>query len=176
MVTFRRCVYVCSLLILPLVAVMGLERTSYQLFSGANSAEVCVSVSEPSPDVSSCPITFPLDLNFHLTDPSSGIGSQHWTYLQCHNPILLSDLDYFVVDETQSPRPEGGIDREDGDIQDIILQFNSCQRRMCFDVSLRESVSRPAPDRYGIRVARTPDHGRNIVVDPNTTSGYIETL
>ena len=79
-----------------------------------------------------------------------------------------------MVDETQSPRPEGGIDREDGDIQDVILLFNSCQRRMCFDVSLREGVSRPEPGRYGIRVARTPDHGRSTILDPDMTNGYIE--
>ena len=81
-----------------------------------------------------------------------------------------------MVDETQpgSPRPEGGIDRESGEVRDVTLNFNSCQRKMCFDVTLREGVNRPEPGRYSIRVARAPDYNRGIVLDPYKTSGFIE--
>ena len=81
--------------------------------------------------------------------------------------------DYFEVGVNQSPTPEGAIERpEENSRQDVELLFNSCQRRMCFRVSLKEGVDRPdSGQQFGIRIARTPDHSRNILLDDEDVSG-----
>ena len=59
---------------------------------------------------------------------------------------------------------------------DVILEFNSCQRRFCFDVEVKAGTmlqSLPAPE-YMISIARTPDHGRTTILDENKTVGRIE--
>ena len=87
--------------------------------------------------------------------------------------MFLSLSDYFEVDVNQSPTPEGAIERPDWNSgQDVELLFNSCQRRMCFRVSLKEGVDRPASgEQFGIRIARAPDNGSNILLDDEDVSG-----
>ena len=87
--------------------------------------------------------------------------------------MFLSLSDYFEVGVNQSPTPEGAIELpEENRRQDVELLFNSCQRRMCFRVSLKEGVDRPdSGEQFGIRIARTPDHGRNILLDDEDVSG-----
>ena len=88
--------------------------------------------------------------------------------------VFLSS-DIFKVPVSQSPRPEGGIeDDNNNDRRDVILLFNSCQRRICFSVNLRAGVSRPNHgETFGIRIERTPDHGRTTILDENRTSGVV---
>ena len=83
--------------------------------------------------------------------------------------------DFFEVDK-QSPTPEGIIIEDpDGNREhDVNLLFNSCQRRMCFDISLKANVTRPDQgQQFGIGIAKTPDHGRSVILDDDRTTGII---
>ena len=55
------------------------------------------------------------------------------------------------------------------------LQFEMCQSEFCFDISQR-NVTREDRGRFEIFLAATPEYGRIIVLDPEKTRGYIETL
>ena len=50
-----------------------------------------------------------------------------------------------------------------------LLLFDSCQKNFCFNVHLKPGVDRPAQgQRFELEVARTPDHGRNLILNPAT--------
>ena len=104
------------------------------------------------------------------------VGSYWNLYIgAAFNPT--SDSEYFEVDVTQSPRPKGGIVREGDEVQDdVILNFNSCQRKMCFDVSLKDGSSRPPLGHYDITllVVRAPNHSIITALDQERASGFIE--
>ena len=47
------------------------------------------------------------------------------------------------------------------------LLFDSCQRNFCFNIDLKDGISRPARgERFPIELSRTPDHGRTTYSDP----------
>lgn len=50
---------------------MGFETTEYMFVYGSNLVEVCLHVSEPSS--TTCPITFPFKMVFHLLNPTVGM-------------------------------------------------------------------------------------------------------
>ena len=56
----------------------------------------------------------------------------------------------------------------DGDDSSYLnLLFDSCQRNFCFNVDLKDGVSRPARgERFPIELSRVPDHGRSTLLDP----------
>ena len=85
---------------------------------------------------------------------------------------MLLLLATFKVDETQTLTEGAGINRVD--MQDSILLYNSCQRRFCFDVSLKNETRPNIGERLTISVERTPDHGRATVLDPDRMHGYIQ--
>ena len=80
--------------------------------------------------------------------------------------------DIFEVDETQTLSDGYGIEREDD--QDSVLLYNSCQRRFCFDVSLKVETRPESGERFTISVERTPDHGQTTVLDPDKKHGFIQ--
>ena len=56
---------------------------------------------------------------------------------------------------------------DDEDANYLNLLFNSCQVNFCFDVKLKDGISRPARGRrFPIEIDRTPDHGRTTILDP----------
>ena len=55
--------------VLPAAAVVGLERTFYNVPEDVGVVEVCVIVYVPS---GSCPIAFPFDVSFSTNDGSAG--------------------------------------------------------------------------------------------------------
>ena len=72
------CVCVCVCDISYLAATVGLESTSYMYDTGDSAVEVCVYISLPIPPTPirgrrDCPITFPIDLIFHLSPVTAGI-------------------------------------------------------------------------------------------------------
>ena len=57
------------------------------------------------------------------------------------------------------------VDGEDANYLNLL--FNSCQVNFCFDVDLKDGVSRPAQgQRFPIKVGRTPGHGRTTILGP----------
>ena len=69
--------------------------------------------------------------------------------------------DVFKVDLSDTIIVDGG------DANYLNLLFNSCQWRFCFNVDLKDGVSRPAQgQRYPIEISRTPDLSRSIILDP----------
>ena len=84
--------------------------------------------------------------------------------------LLLSAT--LTVNETQTLSEGAGIDREG--MQDSILLYDSCQRRFCFDVSLKNETRPDLGERLTISVERTPDHGRATVLDPDRMHGFIQ--
>ena len=81
--------------------------------------------------------------------------------------------DVFEVDETQTFTEGHGSERVD--MQDSVLLYNSCQRKVCFDVSLKIETRPKSGERFTISVERSPDHGRSIVLDSDKMSGFIQT-
>jgi hypothetical protein len=56
---------------------------------------------------------------------------------------------------------------DNDDASYLILLFHSCQRNFCFNIDLKDGVSRPARgERFPIELSRTPDHGRSTNYDP----------
>ena len=81
--------------------------------------------------------------------------------------------DVFEVDETQTLSEGHGIERVD--VQDSLLLYNSCQRKFCFDVSLKIETRPERGERFTIlSVERSPDHGRSIMLDSDKMSGFIQ--
>ena len=57
------------------------------------------------------------------------------------------------------------IDRRDATYLNLL--FDSCQKNFCFNVYLKPGVDRPAQgQRFELELARTPDHGRNLILNP----------
>ena len=55
----------------------------------------------------------------------------------------------------------------DYDASYLNLLFDSCQRNLCFNIDLKDGISRPARgERFPIELSRTPDHGRTTLLDP----------
>ena len=84
-------------------------------------------------------------------------------FLPIHTAIFEVDTNSFSDGE--------GIDREGA--QDYILLFDSCQRKFCFEINLKDGIQRPESGSFGISVARTPDHGRSTTLNPKLTLGNI---
>ena len=84
--------------------------------------------------------------------------------------VFVSDV--FEVDETQTLSGGHGIERVD--IQDSVLLYNSCQRKFCFDVSLKIETRPERGERFTISVERSPDHGRSTMLGSDKMSGFIE--
>ena len=81
--------------------------------------------------------------------------------------IRIMFVDYFEVDD-QTTFPEGYLVKGKRTVK---LHFHACQRRMCFNVTLRDGISRPAlGQRYAFNIAKT--FYRNIVLNP--VEGFIE--
>ena len=116
-------------------------------------------------------ITYP-----HLKVEAATVNNEKhkWTDRHTHRPLFsLPSTDIFEVDPTQTITEGEGIVRVN--TQSSILLFNSCQRRFCFDVSLRNMTARPdSGQRYSMLVGRTQDHGRTIVIDALKRNGFIE--
>ena len=53
-------------------AIVGLERTLYQVSEDVGVVEVCAIVYEPNGNLA-CPITFPFDVSLSTGDDSAGI-------------------------------------------------------------------------------------------------------
>ena len=57
------------------------------------------------------------------------------------------------------------VDGDDASYLNLI--FDSCQIHFCFNIDLKDGVSRPAQgERFQIELSRTPDHGRSTIIDP----------
>ena len=84
--------------------------------------------------------------------------------------VFVSDV--FEVDETQTLSEGHGIERVD--MQDSVLLYNSCQRKFCFDVSLKIETRPERGERFTISVERSPDHGSSTMLDSDKMSGFIE--
>ena len=80
----------------------------------------------------------------------------------------------FTVNTTQTrPQGSGSINQES--ISNYTIQFDSCQREFCFELNLKEDIERPeSGEQFMVSVSRTPGHGRNILLIPDKTIGYIE--
>ena len=83
--------------------------------------------------------------------------------------ICLPLLAIFEVDPEQTLSEGEGIKREG--TQDSVLTFSSCQRRFCFDVSLKNVTMPEGGGRFTISVASTPDSGITTLLNPR---GHIE--
>ena len=60
------------------------------------------------------------------------------------------------------------------DAQDVVLNFDPCQREFCFEIGLK-NVTRPsARERFAISVERMTS--RIITLDPEKTHGFISIL
>ena len=130
--------------------------------------QVCVLISRPTPSQTSCPISFPFDIIFRLSTEAAGMNS----VMLCDILLVLFFVsDVFEVDETQTLSESHGIERVD--MQDSVLLYNSCQRKFCFDVSLKIETRPERGERFTISVERSPDHGRSIVLDSDKMSGFI---
>ena len=86
-ITNRSYHYGCySFIAHPVGAVVGLNITSYSFSRASDSLQVSVYVSQPTPDQTSCPITFTFDIVFHLAIDTS--GNYNKTY--CSNVHTVS--------------------------------------------------------------------------------------
>ena len=57
------------------------------------------------------------------------------------------------------------VDKDDSSYLNLL--FDSCQRNFCFNVDLKDGVSRPARgEQFSIELSRTPDHGSSTLLDP----------
>ena len=76
--------------------------------------------------------------------------------------------------ENRADQPNGGIRQSYSPLK-VILEFNSCQRRFCFPVKVKEAFTdTPIPaGEYRINIGRTVDHGRTTLLDESYTNGYI---
>ena len=137
---------------------MGFQRTVYSLGSGQMSVEVCVTVHSPiSPR--NCPIQFPFDIRFRNTSGKLCTNNQFTNFINTVTSFPGSVV--FKVDLTDD------IIEDPQDDNYLILLFNACQVNFCFDIDLKDGVSRPGQgQRFPIEISRTPDHGRSIILNP----------
>ena len=139
---------------------MGFQRTVYYLGSRWRYVRVCVTVRLPrSPR--NCPIEFPFDMRFRLVGATS--GKLYTNNFICSINTLTSfpGSGVFKVDLTDD------IIEDPQDDNYLILLFNACQVNFCFDIDLKDGVSRPGQgQRFPIEISRTPDQGRSTILDP----------
>ena len=99
MMKVRLCISMCSgatkrgihvIVLRPFltVAVVGLERTSYQVSEGVNMLELCVIVYSPSIE---CPIEIPFNVNLFTSDNTAGNYNMHTTLpdIVCNNAYVI---------------------------------------------------------------------------------------
>ena len=62
---------------------------------------------------------------------------------------------------------EGDVITDSYDDRYYLILFSTCQVDLCFDIDLKDGVSRPAQgQRFPIEVSKSPDDGRGTIVDP----------
>ena len=79
---------ICCSHSLPLIlaANIGLKRSDYYLSVGANVVTVCVYITDPAPFQTSCPVTFPFSILFHLNSATSG---RFFVYMHAHTQEFM---------------------------------------------------------------------------------------
>ena len=88
-----------------------------------------------------------------------------------YNSLLPSSNSAIFEVEERQDQSDGGIRKSTE--SDVILEFNSCQRRFCFPVKVKDDATPIPQTEYMIRIARTPDHGRTILLDDDKKIGHI---
>ena len=71
-----------------------------------------------------------------------------------------------------SSTPVSGSDY--GHVNDQHIEFDSCQREKCIDVTIVDDTVSEKKEQFNIHLRRTPTHGRSLELDQNAADGVIE--
>ena len=141
------------------MAVVGLERTLYQVSEDVGVVEVCAIVYRPDGN-SPCPIDFAFDVSLSTNDNSAGELMYLITAHTFHTTVLcicifntVSPMDYTAVSLT-------------------ILMFGACERRRCVNVTIENDVVLEDTESFDVTLERVTGLDGRISLDP--VDGEIE--
>ena len=140
------------------MAVVGLERTFYQVSEDVGVVEVCAIVYSPTID---CPIAFPLDVCLSTENGSAGmtttlLSTFTWTLYSSNRCCCsaVSPMDYSAVS--------------------TILMFAACQMRSCVNISIVNVAVLENIETFAVTLARTSGLDSRIVLNP--VNGVVEII
>ena len=147
-------------------AVVGLERTFYNVSEMVGVMEVCTIVYSPSLP---CPVDFPFEVKFSTDDSSAGkmcgifythiiltVWYFYTHYVDCIRiyPTPVTPMDYGAVSTT--------------------LTFPACATRACVDIHIVNDIQDEPDETFNITLERTPGLDSRIALDP--VDGVFEIL
>ena len=141
---------------MPPAAVVGLERTFYQVSEDVGVVEVCAIVFSPN-GIISCPIAFSFDVSLSTNDNSAGEG--------VNGGYVKYSTDFVTVLFPVSPMDYAA------EIS-AILTFAACQRRRCVNVTIENDAVLEDAESFDVTLERTFDLDNRITLDP--VDGEIE--
>ena len=126
-------------------AIVGLEKTFYQVTEDVGVVEVCAIVYEPNGNLV-CPISFPFDVSLSTGDDSAGIRYCCTVCLHDVYNTTVDPMDYISVS--------------------TILMFEACQRRSCVTVTIVDDEVLENVESFNVTLERTPGLDMRITLDP----------
>ena len=134
--------------IVSTVAVVGLERTFYQVSENVGVVEVCAIVYSPEGD---CPIEFLFDVNLIITNGRAGKERvKNYTYRYCCKKLtslfLVSLMDYQNVSS--------------------ILAFDTCGTQQCTEIPIEDDMIVELTETLFVTLERTPGLHSRITLNP----------
>ena len=143
----------------PPDAVVGLERTFYQVSEDVGVVEVCAIVYSPDGTIP-CPIAFPFDVSLSTNDNSAGKCVHWWIEY-----TVKYKTDCLTVLTTVSPMDYIAVSFP-------FLMFGACERRRCVNVTIENDVVLEDTESFDVTLERTTGLDGRITLDP--VDGEIE--
>ena len=133
-------------------AVVGLERTFYEVTETVGVVEVCAIVYQPDNSIT-CPIAFPFDVSLSTANDTAGSlingCSLHLRKLNISTiyfPLPVEPMDYTALSE--------------------ILMFAACERRQCVSIIIRDDGIPEQVESFFVTLERTTGLDSRITLDP----------
>ena len=136
------------LLYTMIVAVVGLEKTFFNVSEDVGTVELCAIVYEPNVTFN-CPIDFPFNVSLTTSDDTAGKQSvvSNEIVIICSSMLSVALFDY-------------------GPLNKSLLLFAACQRRSCVNVTIINDEQVENDELFNVTLERTPGLDDRITLNP----------